>query len=967
MLRKVGLVSALLLAIPAFANAWTVTAKIGSGAGTVVSGALTIAKPVVLPAKSYIGYYKVANEPLVADQTFTVDPAAGYSISSVIVNGAAVVPAVDGDGVGTVVVAAGTPIKNSQTLVAYFKQNLLSVDVTQTTGGKVTLQRLDAANNPVGSLTMGDLANLKPGTKVRVTAMPNADFKVVSINGIALTGTVYAGDVKSTDITVTADTAATAVFAQVATVAPGIELDKYIVNPGGSVVVTARSTANVTGVTYAFTTSATDAVITAISATQASIKFPTAGNPTVTVTATATAAGGDSIVPISKLVKVEVNNACMTCHNNRNATLVANWKTGMHGGATGHLTGNCQRCHASEGAIAASASGWTGSYTNVLSNATATLAWNSVKPATSTDGISCVVCHNNDPHDATAFRSNNTHNGTAAVVWDPNGNGKVDQFDMCTSCHTMLDNAGALTDMYHEKSSISVERMIADSHYDNPATLGDSVTVAGVTTLAKVEGYVVRTKGASACADCHNVHSADITIQEAWANSAHAGKIAAKKDVAARAEAIAWFNLTYPTNPAYPVDSADDTATVGTSTRTVLEFFMRNAAGVTFYKSLGATDDADGNAWSHYNWDKTLKPGTGAAAGTLVDDRGACQHCHTATGASNYLKAAAEGTVYDAKNNDFSHLSGWTSTAGSPQQELMYCWGCHKSVETGALITTGPITLDYKVAGATTQLTAADGGKSAACISCHSGRGNSDTLLGTAVINPLGAAISSPATKSHYLAAGLTINQAVVKAGYTFGRPTADYADKSYYAHKTLGCAECHMTGAESHSFEVVGKDTAGVITSVASTKCVECHDGEHGYALTTTDLTNAFGTFTPAGAAAFLQEEEEGYHGALEALKAALIAKGLSVTDGYPYVGGTFANQGVSGAAYNYSYLHHEPGAYAHNMVLAKRLIFDSLDWLDNYIIDSSVAIDATANPHAAAWFGAPAGTTGSYTPVRP
>ena len=31
--------------------------------------------------------------------------------------------------------------------------------------------------------------------------------------------------------------------------------------------------------------------------------------------------------------------------------------------------------------------------------------------------------------------------------------------------------------------------------------------------------------------------------------------------------------------------------------------------------------------------------------------------------------------------------------------------------------------------------------------------------------------------------------------------------------------------------------------------------------------------------------------------------------------------------------YLHHEPGAYAHNRFYAKRLLFDSIDWIDNYL----------------------------------
>ena len=36
-------------------------------------------------------------------------------------------------------------------------------------------------------------------------------------------------------------------------------------------------------------------------------------------------------------------------------------------------------------------------------------------------------------------------------------------------------------------------------------------------------------------------------------------------------------------------------------------------------------------------------------------------------------------------------------------------------------------------------------------------------------------------------------------------------------------------------------------------------------------------------------------------------------------------------GAAFNFSLLKHEPGAFAHNRVYAKRLIFDSVDYLQH------------------------------------
>jgi len=138
------------------------------------------------------------------------------------------------------------------------------------------------------------------------------------------------------------------------------------------------------------------------------------------------------------------------------------------------------------------------------------------------------------------------------------------------------------------------------------------------------------------------------------------------------------------------------------------------------------------------------------------------------------------------------------------------------------------------------------------------------------------------------------------------------------------------------------------------------CHNGEHGPGLVVTDTTTAFGLQTSAAAAAFLEKEAEGYHEALEILNQTLVGRGVIFTGSYPYFSAdSWINEGNFGAAHNYNYLHHEPGAYAHNRFYAKRLIFDSIDWVDNYVLDGSITIDKATYPEAAHWLGADA-TTG-------
>jgi len=627
--------------------------------------------------------------------------------------------------------------------------------------------------------------------------------------------------------------------------------------------------------------------------------------------------------PLSGAHAIAFAGSCSSCHttvHNPDAVgcdsaschaataVVTDWAAGAHGTASGHNTGTCQRCHATEGAIVGATVGWTGSYTNVLKAYSSTV-WRNNAPAASSNGISCAVCH--DPHGG--LRAINTYNGTAAVAWDPNQNSKNDdQFDVCTSCHTMQDNTGAQTDMYHEKSSISIGRMIGDSHYDNPATgLGsDNKALANGNV---VEGYVIRTKSANPCADCHNLHSADLTIQEAWGTSAHAGKITSNKSAAI----LAACNAANPGKDCL-VDTGLDSRN---KVKTLLELFEASTAGVATAKAGGALDDHAGNGWTHYNWD-------------LVS-RADCQRCHTSTGLANFLDSKINKTTYVAADNNFGHLADWTAAGGSPQNELLYCWGCHNNSQTGELRNPGAIVETY--AGTpTVAVTYPNVGKSNVCMACHLGR-ETGAVVAASTVNFSDTGFIN----SHYLAAGASIFN---ESGY-------EYAGQNYTmgAHRNVGaangagpCVACHMTSAEGHSFEIVAKDAAGVITAVETTTCASCH----GTAMT----------------AAKLEADKATFHTAMESLKTALANKGILFANAHPYFYKDLNGNGVMdaateqvstnafknwdavapgkgkdvmGAAFNYNLFEHDPGAYAHNRGYALNLIADSIDFLADGVVN--------------------------------
>jgi hypothetical protein len=607
--------------------------------------------------------------------------------------------------------------------------------------------------------------------------------------------------------------------------------------------------------------------------------------------------------------------ACATCHST-GAQYVA-WAAGPHGTGTGHTTGTCQRCHTTEGAINGDATGWTGGYADVLSK-------NTYVAVTASNGVGCAACHN--AHNG-SLRSAKTLVAGVLTDWNPNNNGSTnDQYDVCTKCHTLTDNAGAVVGNYHNGGSVNIGRTISDSHFDNAAT---GTTAAGTT----IEGYNLRTNGANPCADCHNLHSADLTVQEQWAKSGHAGQIAAVKadTAAACAASLTWFNNLFPANQA---TTCNDSKTVivppatTASTRTVIDFFGRSADGVAYYTSKGATD-ASGVAWTHYNWDDSTGTST---------DRKACQRCHTATGVSNFL---TDPVNYNPANNDFSHLAGWATAKASAQQELLYCWGCHSDSQTGVLRNPGALTLDYSTADNDT-IVYPNVDKSNVCVACHSGNGGS----GKSIANSTADLSNTAAIQPHYLtAAGTLLTANGGGTGYEFAGVTytkngthQKIGSNDFYGTGTEGpCVSCHMSGAEKHTFEV----------SAASAVCANCHAG-------LTDLA--------------IEEAKTAYNASLVELDKALQAKGIFFIPSYPYFvydngfGGSTPNDGIiqtgekdrnngiknwttqvaggtakdtMGAAFNYNLLVHEPGAFAHNKAYAYELIQSSIDYLADGKVD--------------------------------
>lgn len=292
-----------------------------------------------------------------------------------------------------------------------------------------------------------------------------------------------------------------------------------------------------------------------------------------------------------------------------------------------------------------------------------------------------------------------------------------------------------------------------------------------------------------------------------------------------------------------------------------------------------------------------------------------CRPCHTRVG------------FVDA-------LTGTSTTIppGEPGQ-ILACNACHTSVVDGALRPSEAVQATF-VNGLSGSSVFPASRSSNLCIRCHSGRSGGSTIK-----NSTADFGNTSFINSHYLAAGATLF-----------RSAYEYAGRIYssapYQHWAVGgdnggpCIHCHLATPDSHLFQPVAKDETGAITALTATSCDDCHQ----------DLT-------PAG----MNDRVAGFAAAAEALRAQLSARGIHFGAAHPYFytapyepggintalknwDGVYPGQGknVMGAAYNLNLLLHEPGAWAHNQRYARRLIFDSMDFIADGALNEMVDIDA-------------------------
>ncbi len=377
--------------------------------------------------------------------------------------------------------------------------------------------------------------------------------------------------------------------------------------------------------------------------------------------------------------------------------------------------------------------------------------------------------------------------------------------------------------------------------------------------------------------------------------------------------------------------------------------------GETTFSNDGNANNDSVN--SHYPW--------------TTSSRDSCSKCHTTTGNLMHTVGGATTLTNNSFNTNPASVVSTTTVTGGPlmsnnkKNETVMCSACHadyswkrrdigaRTLEytydpdfvpgggSDAFAGAAPASTDGATAATAVQLP--DAGDSNLCLVCHSGRGNFQSKRSTRF-------------EGHHAPTGADLYAEYTHVGYEFAG--LDYTKPGSFAHSTIGiadgsgpCVSCHMKSTNSHTFEAVNKDGNGVITAIKSQAiCNDCHD---------TSMT-----------AAILEGKALGYKDAGKLLKDYLANTVTNYTNAAITVSSSNVytiHVNTYGAFQNSLYPTEDPGGFAHNSYYVKRLIFDSIDWLDNHAFDGTITINATNYPDAAKWYGAPDGTTGDYTASRP
>jgi hypothetical protein len=646
---------------------------------------------------------------------------------------------------------------------------------------------------------------------------------------------------------------------------------------------------------------------------------------------------------------------CGQCHNQNFPTshlttnanggrIVEDYRTSPHAGSiNSHTLANggpdvmalCSRCHTDEGykKYRSGVPGTTGHDTLINDFA-------SVPPLADASDITCRSCH--DGHKA------NATNLTVVPSSTVNGKAQSSEFNTCTSCHQLTNATGDVL----QGSTVLWSGTVGDStvlngdsfgYHDprvNPYGSNDEIMYSnhaalpgdhrGNYRIANPQAlYFVKKGDPNACAGCHNPHSADLTINEQYARSGHGDPLAAP-----------WVDDPWP-------QDGKQSACKRCHSSTGYKLYANGLRD-------GATYDPDSAATkAEFAW---LNDGA-----TIHNETLYCWACHAVTSGPNKGQVSYKGELRNPGRYYLNNavIGSATYQAGNVRAKYLPA--------TPFVIPQSGDTLYPDLAG------------SNVCMPCHSGRESGGSIKNADKVYPGHAAQTTFANinfkNSHYLAGGGDLFREI---GYEFypnhnGTPgdtvNPNYANVSYFQHDIIGtpaagatvnavmgtqgpCIGCHMhTSTEKHLFTPVVSD--GSTSTLQASGCAVCHTGPYAMSMAKLEEEEAA---MEAGAAALIQvAANRGYYWkecnpyvfaadcSCDGSVGTKCGTGtaLKTTNWCNTVAAPCLDQGKNtmGALFNLNMLKHEPGNFAHNSYYTKHLLYDSIDWLDDWTMNQSVA----------------------------
>lgn len=882
MLRKAAFFLALtiMLLLPTLAGAYTIVAKVASGAGSIIPQ--PAGTPVVTSSASI-------SVPGTASQQFTITPSGGYVLSKVYLDGVDVTSGVVGGNSYTVTYASGKLIR---TFSVYFSaQANLSVNSDIIPAGSnygyVLLQKTLYADGtgPIGNATQGSLTGLSPGDYVKISAVPATPANNVTNLRIGSTDYPNAapGTFSKTIQMGSTNVAVTASFTITASITPALSA-----NPG-TVIVNTPVTLDATGttanvpVTYMFAAPGATVVPNGTTG-QATFTAAAPGNYTATVTVTGGGISQTASAGIIVLTAAEyANQPCTACHATMNvsAQIVIDYAASSHDGKYGVT---CDNCHVATPIHPGS----------VNSRTVSTVTFTTL--AADVNGLAegatfCSLCHSASiPADFAA-----SIHATAGYVAS------------CSGCHASPHNPDTACSQCHGTENGAYAASGHGTNARGPAC-GNCHSAGGSgaphTILAKAEAYNSCGYGGV----CHNVPGGDApprhfsNISASYPNL-HLATLAGHTRYGACAACHFRFDP-------HSLGVAQTSLFLGRYT-TVLGSWASSGHG-----------DTNSGAWkitAGHKWDATGTPqGDEANAGT-----GGCVRCHTPEGFLRWIGAMDKAAFTNTTSWGGGVWGDSALAAHQPAGAVLGCYACHKDAGSG-LRNPGAVTVYYNYSSDTPGFTGTvrnvaksypDVGSSNLCISCHSGTQSADTIRAlTAKFGNLSG--SGIVIAPHGAPAALTL--------FGNGYDASPFTPTLTAAHDSIGVSDTNGTGGSGPCVTCHGMNGSNhtLAADPDSVLCTRCHD-----AMNSTALDAARSQFDNSVAVLCQVLANAGLH-------PSYLDGGLVFTAADK----STMNVRKLGMAMSIQQVTRDKGSFAHNPVYVRKTISDAIDVFDDGKLNGSV-----------------------------